>query len=328
MFQSSIDKINKYFYPLPKETEMQVLNGLYPLYVISGISGSGKTTLGKMVAPKITYDDGIVSIFVDEDNFYIDAKSKVQLSNGKDNNNLDTLVSINPKFTDVIRDMLKHVPVLLVGFALPEHILPVRPKVHIHLITANNPKDLFERCMNESKSIDDNLMVKEVIIPFYHQIVKESEITHLLNVYDGDQRKSKQSLCDDILAIINDESTNLREHCHIMNVSEPYYSLIKSGDKKVEGRKISPTWSKVRKDDEIIMRNGDESFKTRVKSVTMYLPSIGEPLTAYLEGETLERTLPNVNSIEDGRNIYLQWSTEDEINEMGMMSIEVELIVD
>lgn len=45
-------------------------------------------------------------------------------------------------------------------------------------------------------------------------------------------------------------------------------------------------------------------FTILVTEINMYLPP--EPLTAYLKTETLNRTLPGENSIEEGRKIYLR----------------------
>jgi ASC-1-like (ASCH) protein len=113
---------------------------------------------------------------------------------------------------------------------------------------------------------------------------------------------------------------------YIMNVSEPYHSLIKTGVKPVEGRKISSTWGKIQTSDTITMTCEDrDAFDVVVTKVNRYLPNIGDPLTAYLENETLERALPGVTSLEVGRQIYLQWSSEEEISKLGMMGINVKV---
>ena len=114
---------------------------------------------------------------------------------------------------------------------------------------------------------------------------------------------------------------------HTMDVAEPYHSLIKSGVKPVEGRKISPKWEIIQIGDVIIMTCPDrDQFNVEVTKINFYLPSTGDPLTAYLNGETLERALPGVTSMEEGRRIYLQWSTDEEIKKMGMMGIQVRVI--
>lgn len=115
---------------------------------------------------------------------------------------------------------------------------------------------------------------------------------------------------------------------HFMEVAEPYYSLIKSQRKPVEGRKITPKWSKIQEGDFLTITSpGLSDFTTLVTRINMYPPSIyPDPLTAYLETETLDRTLPGVNSIKEGKKIYLQWSTKDEIMKYGMMGIHVSVL--
>lgn len=310
---------------------------MYPLYVISGISGSGKTTLGKKVADRML-DENIR--LIDQDSFYNVDKLKITLSDGSIVSNRDCIEALNSDFCNIIRDELNNSPILLTGFALPRYILPIQPLVHIHLITASNPDDLATRCCESRLSCKavnekrDALMVREVVVPFYHKIVRESDITHLLPVFDKvsknvnvvGNRLPIESLVEDIIKIIHEAKSPRQTH-HIMDVMEPYYSLIKSGIKLVEGRKISDKWNNIRYDDIItITCDNTSSFNVKVTGITLYLPSIGDPLNEYLNCETVARTLPGILSIEDGRNIYLQWSTEDEIKEMGMMGIQLQTL--
>jgi ASC-1-like (ASCH) protein/ABC-type dipeptide/oligopeptide/nickel transport system ATPase subunit len=304
---------------------------MYPLYVISGISGSGKTTLGREISKMLSSDN---IHFIDQDLFYLTNKPKITLSDGSVTSNWDCYDSLNPEFFSVINETLKLSPVLISGFALSRQILPCRPTIHIHLITASNPEDLMTRCCSSrkhAKSINisrDALMVKEFVIPFYHKTVRESDITHLLPVFDEiGNRLPLDFLVKTISNIILESKITSRELYHKMNVSEPYHSLIKSGIKPVEGRKISSTWKYIRTGDIITMTCHDkQSFDVVVTGITRYLPSIGDPLTEYLTTETLERTLPGVSSIEEGRKIYLQWSTESEIQKCGMMGIQLKVL--
>ena len=305
----------------------------YPLYIISGISGSGKTTVGKIVATKIQTDERR-AVFVDEDSYYVEDTPLIQLSNGTRTANWDCIEAIDPKTIDEIKLFLEKSPVVLVGFALPRKFLTIPGVVHIHLVTAYNPEDLYIRCREARQqakpSINqerDQLMVREVVIPFYHEVVRNSDISHLVDVFD---QNGKRIPLDDIvqtcLNIIQD-STKPRLTYHKMDVSQPYFDLIKSGRKLVEGRKISPAWKKVRRGDMITMTcNGADSFNVIVTAISLYLPSIGDPLGAYLTCETLDRTLPGVFHMEEGRKIYLQWSTEEEIKKMGMMGIQVNIL--
>jgi ASC-1-like (ASCH) protein len=303
---------------------------MHPLYIISGISASGKSTLGQFLV-KSNFIDGIK--YIDEDEFYLKDKPSVTLSNGEIVSNWDCLEAINPRFTEVVGDALKSSPVLLTGFALPATLLPVAAAVHIHLVTADNPVDLEMRCrlartiskpLNNSER--DALMIREVVIPFYHRMVRESDISHIMPVFDKDSRFPIDMLASVAKSIIRMAEIT-RERHHFMEVQEPYYSLIAKGIKPVEGRKISSKSLKIRRGDHITMVCGDNpSFNMEVTGVTMYLPNIGDPLTEYLITETLARTLPGISTVEEGRKIYLQWSTEEEIMKMGMMGIQVQCL--
>lgn len=300
---------------------------MYSLYVISGISASGKSTLGQHLV-KSNFIDNIK--YIDEDEFYLKNKPSITLSNNETVSNWDCLEAIDPCFTTVIEDALKLSPVLLTGFALPATLLPVQATVHIHLVTADNPIDLATRCRlarTASKPFNnserDALMVREVIIPFYHKMLRESDISHLVTVFDKNERFPIEMLASVAKSIIR-TSEIVRERHHFMEVEEPYHSLIAKEIKPVEGRKMSSKWMKIRRNDIITMVcDNRPSFNVQVTGVTMYLPSIGDPLNEYLVTETLSRTLPGTSTLEEGRKIYLQWSTEEEIMKMGMMGIQV-----
>jgi ASC-1-like (ASCH) protein len=108
---------------------------------------------------------------------------------------------------------------------------------------------------------------------------------------------------------------------HFMDVAEPYFSLIKMRKKPVEGRKLSPTWSKIKVGDIITMTCNSSYFNVLVTGINKY-----NSLKEYLLGETLQRCLPGVTSIEDGERIYLQWSSIEEINKYGMIGIQVSVL--
>lgn len=311
------------------DTKMEIKR--HPLYAISGISGSGKTTLGNALAEYL----GLKKvIFVDQDHFYLKEKPLIQLSDGSRVKNWDCLEALSSTMKMTIHHLLLKCPVVIVGFALCRKILPVIPDIHIHLITADNPQDLEERCKqarlrakSQIKAQRDALMVKEVVIPFYHKMVRESDISHLVRVFDeSGQRIALYTLLESVKCIIEELKEPRKTH-HIMNVSQPYHGLIKDRVKPVEGRKISQTWKKIRCGDTITMTcKCESSFDVKVTGINMYLPSIGNPLKEYLLGETLERTLPGVTEIEEGKSVYLQWSSKEEINKFGMMGITIEVI--
>lgn len=155
------------------------------LYVISGISGSGKTTLGVELLKSFPE-----CVHIDQDSFYLRVKPKVKLSNNMSVSNWDCLEALDPSFSDYLADVLKVTPVILTGFALCRQVLPVVPKVHIHLVTSDTPEHLETRCLKaraSAKTVNsdrDLLVVKELVVPFYHHVVDNSDITHRINMYD------------------------------------------------------------------------------------------------------------------------------------------------
>lgn len=111
-----------------------------------------------------------------------------------------------------------------------------------------------------------------------------------------------------------------------MDVSEPWFSHIRSGAKTVEGRKKSPTWENIRVGDVIVIKCNTESFNVVVTNIVEYHGE--DPLTAYLLGEGISNCLPGIVSLSDARAVYLQWSTEAEIKAMGMLGIHIQRIPD
>ncbi len=107
---------------------------------------------------------------------------------------------------------------------------------------------------------------------------------------------------------------------HYLHVQEPWLGYIKSGVKKVEGRKNKPKYACWGPGDRVKFYNeGDSVVVTLVKLITY--PSIAE----YLQHEGLKNTLPGISSIQEGLSIYEQWNTPEEIQELGFLAIHVSL---
>ena len=96
------------------------------------------------------------------------------------------------------------------------------------------------------------------------------------------------------------------------HLSEPWFSLIKIGAKKCEGRLNKGDFSEMKKGDNIIFTNNDfdfpRSFCCKITSIHNY-----SSFEEYLKNETLEKCLPGIDTIEDGVNIYYKYyKKEDE----------------
>src|SRR5438067_2389047 len=102
---------------------------------------------------------------------------------------------------------------------------------------------------------------------------------------------------------------------NVIDVSEPWFSLLASGRKPVEGRhKVEcyavtggPRWQYLDVGDIILFRDADNTTRTFRGQVVELTNYIGErALQDYLEAETLDRTLPGITSLAEGEQIYLQ----------------------
>jgi ASC-1-like (ASCH) protein len=113
-----------------------------------------------------------------------------------------------------------------------------------------------------------------------------------------------------------------------IHVSDPYFYLIKTGVKVVEGKKRSPSWQNLKTGDKIKITNGIESIDIEIVGINWYRGRENN-LRDYLISETLERTLPGVKTIEEGERIYtsppINW-TYEEINKYGVIAIQIKLI--
>uniref|UniRef100_A0A0G4HY54 ASCH domain-containing protein n=1 Tax=Chromera velia CCMP2878 TaxID=1169474 RepID=A0A0G4HY54_9ALVE len=107
-----------------------------------------------------------------------------------------------------------------------------------------------------------------------------------------------------------------------LHVQEPYFSFIKSGSKKVEGRQKDSELCALKPGALVIFFHeelGEVSVK--VKAVRAY-PS----LNAFLEGEGVPVLLPDCTTLEEGRAVYFRFYTEESIQKAGgMLAIEIEV---
>lgn len=109
---------------------------------------------------------------------------------------------------------------------------------------------------------------------------------------------------------------------HKLICNEPWFSFIRKGIKPVEGRKNTPKHQKIHAGDLIDFSNGQENFLAQVVEVKSYVS-----LEDYLKDVTFQKALPSVTSFEEAVNVYLQWSTPDEIRKSGFLGIFVKPIV-
>ncbi len=110
----------------------------------------------------------------------------------------------------------------------------------------------------------------------------------------------------------------MKYHSH---KAEPYFTFLKNGQKTIEGRARKGRYRNVRPGDEIVVLNEEETdrVETIVKRVTKYR-SIEKMLT----GESLKKLLPDVDTIDQGIEVYRKFYTPEQEQQFGMVAIEVE----
>lgn len=109
----------------------------------------------------------------------------------------------------------------------------------------------------------------------------------------------------------------LRIHCQ-----EPWFSLIQSGQKRVEGRKCAPKYTDLKPEELIEFYVDDRSFTASVVKVISY-----PTLEAYLETEGVSNALPGIHTLEEAVAIYLQFNSRETIEASGgFLGIHVSVI--
>lgn len=167
------------------------------LIALIGISGTGKTTLGKQLAEKLNYT------YVDLDDFYRKEKPKIRLSTGEIVRNWDTLKALDlEKFREHLRSTSGGI--IVGGFALKDSVFEKSPRMTILLaplsdketqkdLSAFSESEIQEeviqrtiKARQQAKGVSsrDELMVREVVYPYFLRMLKKVKIDHILPVYD------------------------------------------------------------------------------------------------------------------------------------------------
>jgi len=103
-----------------------------------------------------------------------------------------------------------------------------------------------------------------------------------------------------------------------IGITDRWYRLIASGQKVIEGRKGSPTYSRLKVGNYVIFLNestGERLVKS-IAAVNKY-PDVRTMLLT----EGLDRVLPGVSSIEEGVAIYMSFWNEADVQRMGVLAL-------
>jgi len=111
-----------------------------------------------------------------------------------------------------------------------------------------------------------------------------------------------------------------------INVQEPWFDYIKNKQKTIEGRLNKGIFSELNVGDEIIINKKKNDMtidyvEAKIIRITKY-----KSFEEYLSQEGLRRTLPGINTIEDGENIYYKFYTKQDEEKYGILAIRIVLI--
>lgn len=105
-------------------------------------------------------------------------------------------------------------------------------------------------------------------------------------------------------------------------VREPWFSFIKKGVKTVEGRLDGGKFKGIKKGDIVTWTNDEKHVDTVVTDVVRY-----DSFKDMLKEETVDATLPGIERIDDGVEVYRKFYSEEKEMEKGVLAIKVKPIV-
>jgi len=105
------------------------------------------------------------------------------------------------------------------------------------------------------------------------------------------------------------------------SVQEPWFSLIKSGAKTIEGRLNKGDFAIMRAGDYVTWTCGTNSQKTQIKAIYYH-----KTFATYLKARTLKACLPGVKTILEGVKIYHGFYSRDDERKYGICAIELVIL--
>ena len=106
-----------------------------------------------------------------------------------------------------------------------------------------------------------------------------------------------------------------------VSVNKIWFDFINQKKKTVEGRLNKGKFKEFKKGDIIYFKNDDKKIKVLIKNISSY-----KTFQEYLEMEGLKRTLPGIKTIEQGKEVYYTYYTQEKEREFGILAIEVKKI--
>ena len=109
------------------------------------------------------------------------------------------------------------------------------------------------------------------------------------------------------------------------NISEPWFSLIKLGLKKVEGRLNKGDFALLNKGDILHITNNELGF-LREYDILVTSTHKYKSFTEYLEKEKLEKCLPSIDTIEDGVKVYYKYYSKEDESKYNIIALRFRIV--
>lgn len=108
------------------------------------------------------------------------------------------------------------------------------------------------------------------------------------------------------------------------HISEPWFTLIKLGIKKVEARLAKSDWLTILEGDYITFTNQDiifRSFTVKITKIDIY-----QDFSDYLKNQKLSECLPSIENIEDALLIYNKYYSQEDQDNYNVIAMRFEVI--
>jgi ASC-1-like (ASCH) protein len=111
-----------------------------------------------------------------------------------------------------------------------------------------------------------------------------------------------------------------------INVAQPWFRHIQRRRKTVEGRLDKNKFSELSRGSVLIISSNQSKEEEKVVAVVTRVKKYPDFRT-YLTQEGLARTLPGIETIEEGVSVYRQFYTEAQEREHGVLAVHIRLVL-
>jgi ASC-1-like (ASCH) protein len=103
-----------------------------------------------------------------------------------------------------------------------------------------------------------------------------------------------------------------------VKVKEPYFTYIKNGTKKVEGR--------LNKGEFLEMRVGDLILTNGILMLEILNISIYKTFREMIQQEGIKNVIPDANSLDEAESVYYNFYTKTEEEKFGVIAIQIKIL--